>query len=137
MTLGTPKLAKSKITSTIVEQQNQNIQVSQEFTAEVISVAQVDSTTQYLMNIPENLRAEVIKQKDSIIFGDINSIQKFGYEVSEASARFTNDSTSSIKLGNAGEIGDKLNNMMKVSKSLDTSILLSDKKTWIFRIIIW
>lgn len=122
MALGTPKMAKSN--SITIDTTTQNVQV---FTTEA-TPSNIDTTSQYLTNIPENLRAEVLKQKDSIVFGDTNSIQKFGYEVSEASARFTNDSTSSIKIGNAGEIGDKLNNMMKVSKSLDTSILLSDKK---------
>jgi uncharacterized protein YaaN involved in tellurite resistance len=94
--------------------------------------AQVTPTDDFMQNIPPELRAEVERQKNSIVFGDTSTIQKFGFEIASNSAKFTNDSTSLIKLGNAGSIGDKLNNMIKVTKSLDTSVLLSDKKPGFF-----
>lgn len=85
-----------------------------------------------LSNIPAEYRAEVLAKKDQIVFGDISTIQKFGSEIATASAKFTADSTSAIKLGNAGTIGDKINDMMRTSKKLDPSKLLDDKEPGFF-----
>lgn len=134
MALGQPKEAKTRNTVVLstppidgVSSMIQNSTPGTEpFTTSI--VVQDD----YMKNIPPELHAEVERQKNSIVFGDINTIQKFGFETASSSAQFTNDSTSLIKLGNAGEIGEKLNSMMKVSKSLDTSVLLSDKKPGFF-----
>jgi uncharacterized protein YaaN involved in tellurite resistance len=135
MALGTPKQAGEGRSETITSDNfyvapsaiinDTNIQTSNVVDTEVVQ-------DDYMKNIPQELRAEVQRQKDSIVFGDTGTIQKFGFETASQSAQFTNDSTSIIKLGNAGAIGEKLNEMMKVSKSLDTSSLLNDKKPGFF-----
>jgi uncharacterized protein YaaN involved in tellurite resistance len=86
----------------------------------------------YMNNIPPEYRDEVLAKKDQIVFGDISTIQKFGSEIATASAKFTAESTNAIKLGNAGDIGDKINEMMRISKKLDPSKLLDNKDPGFF-----
>jgi uncharacterized protein YaaN involved in tellurite resistance len=137
MALGAPKQAgqvRQETKTSVAEQFN--VQSAESYNTSVQSFSQPIETeviqNDYMQNIPPELRAEVERQKNSIVFGDTSTIQKFGFEVASQSAQFTNDSTSVIKLGNAGAIGEKLNEMMKVSKSLDTSSLLNDKKPGFF-----
>lgn len=109
-------------------------QVASDTTAPAPVVQEVLDTeiSDALSNIPAEYRAEVLAKKDQIVFGDISTIQKFGSEIATASAKFTADSTNAIKLGNAGTIGDKINEMMRTSKKLDPSKLLDDKEPGFF-----
>lgn len=109
-------------------------QVADVTTAPAPAVQEVLDTeiSDVLSNIPAEYRAEVLAKKDQIVFGDISTIQKFGSEIATASAKFTADSTSAIRLGNAGTIGDKINEMMRTSKKLDPSKLLDDKEPGFF-----
>jgi uncharacterized protein YaaN involved in tellurite resistance len=137
MALGTPKQAGQSRQETETSAAKQlNVQSVESYNTSVQSFSQPIETeviqNDYMKNIPPELRAEVERQKNSIVFGDTSTIQKFGFEVASQSAQFTNESTSVIKLGNAGAIGEKLNEMMKVSRSLDTSSLLNDKKPGFF-----
>ena len=109
-------------------------QVAGSSTAPAPAVQEVLDTeiSDAMSNIPAEYRAEVLAKKDQIVFGDISTIQKFGSEIATASAKFTADSTNAIKLGNAGSIGDKINEMMRTSKKLDPSKLLDDKEPGFF-----
>jgi uncharacterized protein YaaN involved in tellurite resistance len=86
----------------------------------------------YMSSVPAELQRDVMAKRNQIVFGDASTIQNFGAEIVEASAQFTNGSTNIIKLGNAGEIGNKLNEMMRVSKKLDPSKILSNKEAGFF-----
>ena len=82
---------------------------------------------EYMKNVPEKYRGEVFKLSSGIRFGDYNTISHFGAEIADASAKFTSKSTQMVKVGESGVIGDKISEMLKQTKSLNTSALVSNE----------
>jgi len=89
------------------------------------SVVATNDSDSYLEQVPQEFRQEVINRKNAIKVGDTGSVQKLGLDVANASAKVSNGVSSIIKVGDAGQIGTMLNDMMKQTKSLDPSKLLN------------
>ena len=87
--------------------------------------AQVEE--EYIKNVPEKYRADVYTLSSNIKLGDYNTINQFGAEIADASAKFTSKSTQMVKVGESGAVGDKINEMLKQTKSLNTSALIGNE----------
>lgn len=98
----------------------------------VMNTSVTDAANSVMDNIPPELRAQVLSKKNALVMGDINAVQKLGMDVALSSSKVSSKVSEVIKLGNAGEIGVMLNDMMKKTKSLDPSKLLDTREPGFF-----
>lgn len=93
---------------------------------EDIIVEVTDSTIVVVPTQPNIQVPTVITQQlQSISFANQQSLDSFGNETSSILSNLSNDMSSEAKLKDMGEVGDKINSLLKTAKQLDPSVLLA------------
>lgn len=87
-----------------------------------------------MKNIPVKYREQVSVLSNQIQLWNYRSVENFGSELATAAAEFTSNSSKMIKVGEAGNIGEKLNEMMKYTKSFDPSQILNKQPNFLTKL---